>query len=58
MKRDDQDLLQQRILCAITFEHFLNLADNPQDGPARVETRKVPIPPHRMTPLKAAWPKM
>jgi RNA-binding protein PNO1 len=28
------------------------------DGPARVETRKVPIPPHRMTPLKNAWPKI
>lgn len=24
----------------------------------RVEQRKVPIPPHRMTPLKAAWPKI
>lgn len=24
----------------------------------RRETRKVPIPPHRMTPLKAAWPKI
>ncbi|KAH7417222.1 hypothetical protein BKA64DRAFT_691586 [Cadophora sp. MPI-SDFR-AT-0126] len=24
----------------------------------RVETRKVPIPPHRMTPLRAVWPKM
>ncbi|ROV99444.1 hypothetical protein VMCG_06341 [Cytospora schulzeri] len=24
----------------------------------RVEHRKVPIPPHRMTPLKAAWPKI
>lgn len=23
-----------------------------------VENRKVPIPPHRMTPLKAAWPKV
>lgn len=23
-----------------------------------VQTRKVPIPPHRMTPLKAAWPKL
>jgi RNA-binding protein PNO1 len=22
------------------------------------ETRKVPIPPHRMSPLKTAWPKM
>ncbi|KAH8676779.1 hypothetical protein BGZ60DRAFT_403402 [Tricladium varicosporioides] len=28
------------------------------DGPTRVETRKVPIPPHRMTPLKASWPKI
>jgi len=28
------------------------------DGPARIETRKVPIPPHRMTPLKASWPKI
>ncbi len=28
------------------------------DGPHRVETRKVPIPPHRMTPLKASWPKI
>ncbi|KKK21176.1 hypothetical protein ARAM_005222 [Aspergillus rambellii] len=24
----------------------------------RVETRKVPVPPHRMTPLKATWPKI
>jgi RNA-binding protein PNO1 len=29
-----------------------------QDGPARVEVRKVPVPPHRMTPLKATWPKI
>ncbi|KAG0650855.1 Pre-rRNA-processing PNO1 [Hyphodiscus hymeniophilus] len=28
------------------------------DGPARVEVRKVPVPPHRMTPLKATWPKI
>lgn len=24
----------------------------------RREQRKVPIPPHRMTPLKSAWPKI
>lgn len=24
----------------------------------KLETRKVPIPPHRMSPLKAAWPKI
>jgi RNA-binding protein PNO1 len=29
-----------------------------QDSPARVEVRKVPVPPHRMTPLKATWPKI
>lgn len=28
------------------------------DGPHRSESRKVPIPPHRMTPLKSAWPKI
>lgn len=28
------------------------------DGPARVEIRKVLIPPHRMSPLKASWPKI
>ncbi|PQE25254.1 hypothetical protein CJF32_00008547 [Rutstroemia sp. NJR-2017a WRK4] len=28
------------------------------DPATRVEGRKVPIPPHRMTPLKAAWPKI
>lgn len=28
------------------------------DGPARSETRKVPIPPHRMSPLKAEWTKI
>lgn len=31
-----------------------------KDSPTayRVETRKVSIPPHRMTPLKASWPKI
>ncbi|KAJ6044644.1 hypothetical protein N7499_007146 [Penicillium canescens] len=24
----------------------------------RIETRKVPVPPHRMTPLKANWTKI
>lgn len=28
------------------------------EKPTSAETRKVPIPPHRMTPLKAAWPKV
>ncbi|EMR62852.1 putative pre-rrna-processing protein pno1 protein [Eutypa lata UCREL1] len=28
------------------------------ESAAHVQTRKVPIPPHRMTPLKAAWPKL
>jgi RNA-binding protein PNO1 len=29
-----------------------------QDGPFQAESRKVPIPPHRMTPLKKAWPEI
>ncbi|PGH10826.1 pre-rRNA-processing protein PNO1 [Polytolypa hystricis UAMH7299] len=28
------------------------------DGAYKVETRKVPVPPHRMTPLKASWAKI
>ncbi|KAH8815203.1 hypothetical protein F5884DRAFT_771463 [Xylogone sp. PMI_703] len=28
------------------------------DGAVRVETRKVPIPPHRFSPLKATWNKI
>ena len=28
------------------------------DGPHKSETRKVLIPPHRMTPLKTSWPKI
>lgn len=27
-------------------------------GPLRSETRKVPIPPHRMSPLKSSWTKI
>lgn len=32
--------------------------ERPQDVAYRVQSRKVPIPPHRMTPLKASWPKI
>ncbi|PWI67613.1 hypothetical protein PCL_02967 [Purpureocillium lilacinum] len=28
------------------------------DPVTRVETRKIPVPPHRMTPLKQAWPSI
>ncbi|KAI9781397.1 MAG: pre-rRNA-processing protein pno1 [Geoglossum umbratile] len=28
------------------------------DTPLKVETRKIPIPPHRLSPLKASWPKL
>ncbi|KAI9053464.1 hypothetical protein LZ554_002422 [Drepanopeziza brunnea f. sp. 'monogermtubi'] len=28
------------------------------DEKTRIEVRKIPIPPHRFAPLKAAWPKM
>ena len=29
-----------------------------QDGGIIVETRKIPIPPHRMSPLRNCWPKI
>ncbi|KAL2415726.1 Pre-rRNA-processing protein PNO1 [Exophiala dermatitidis] len=32
-------------------------SDSPS-GAVRIQSRKVPIPPHRMTPLKASWPKI
>jgi RNA-binding protein PNO1 len=35
---------------------FTPAKDTP--GVYRVEQRKVPIPPHRMTPLKTYWPKI
>ncbi|KAG7092706.1 pre-rRNA-processing protein pno1 [Marasmius oreades] len=31
------------------------LADGAQSGPLKSETRRIPIPPHRMTPLKKDW---
>lgn len=30
----------------------------PPERLAHIETRKVPVPPHRFTPIKAAWPKI
>ncbi|KAL2421196.1 Pre-rRNA-processing protein PNO1 [Exophiala dermatitidis] len=35
-------------------------ASTQSDSPSavRIQSRKVPIPPHRMTPLKASWPKI
>ncbi|KAJ8079140.1 pre-rRNA-processing protein pno1 [Marasmius tenuissimus] len=31
------------------------LADGAQNGPLKSEMRRIPIPPHRMTPLKKDW---
>ena len=47
-------------ISAIYHKLFLIAISNDilQDGLARVEVRKVPVPPHRMTPLKATWPKI
>ncbi|KAK8198801.1 pre-rRNA-processing protein pno1 [Phyllosticta paracitricarpa] len=36
--------------------HFAPAKDIPRI--LKVETRKVPVPPHRMTPLKASWTKI
>lgn len=33
-------------------------AEKPTTLSHRSETRKVPVPPHRMTPLKTSWPKI
>lgn len=35
---------------------FAPVTDSPTS--LKVETRKVPVPPHRFTPLKATWPKI
>lgn len=37
---------------------FAPASQSTTDNAVRIEHRKVPIPPHRMTPLKAAWPKI
>ncbi|RMD41896.1 hypothetical protein DV735_g3210, partial [Chaetothyriales sp. CBS 134920] len=39
--------------------HFAPAAADPLSPSAvRVQSRKVPVPPHRMGPLKTAWPKI
>lgn len=44
---------------AIDEEGRPRFAPSKDIGPMmRVETRKIPIPPHRMTPLKQAWPSI
>lgn len=43
----------------VDLVYELQLASNgAKDTLTKVENRKVPIPPHRMTPLKASWPKI
>lgn len=32
--------------------------DTFNDRPMRIDSRKVPIPPHRFSPLKSAWPSI
>lgn len=34
------------------------VTNTPQTLTTKITSRKVPIPPHRLTPLKAAWPKI
>lgn len=50
---------------AMQLDDTIDEENRPRFAPAsstttatRVEHRKVPIPPHRMTPLKADWPKI
>lgn len=59
MRKADQDLRPLRTSYGPQSQPTLQAVTNTtQDSVNRVETRKVPIPPHRMTPLKAVWPKM
>ena len=38
--------------------HFPPAEPSTTATPIRIQSRKVPIPPHRMTPLKTSWPKI
>lgn len=66
MRRDVLDLRQLRTLYEGLYKsqflpHSVRAMHNSnflQDGPIRIEVRKVSVPPHRMTPLKATWPKI
>jgi RNA-binding protein PNO1 len=52
--------LHQRIVLYVNMpsKSYGSVSNTAKDSPTRVETRKVSIPPHRMTPLKASWPKV
>lgn len=59
------DVLPDANHAAPDDQAMVDESGRPQFAPAqsiplafRRETRKVPIPPHRMTPLKSAWPKI
>lgn len=58
-------VLPDATLAAADDTAMVDESGRPQFAPSksiplafRRETRKVPIPPHRMTPLKTAWPKI
>lgn len=53
MKKVDQDSLHQEISYVDSFDIKTLLTG--QDPVTRIETRKIAVPPHRMTPLKHAW---
>ena len=38
--------------------HFTPIINTTSPTALRIQSRKVPIPPHRMTPLKTSWPKI
>lgn len=59
MRRGGLDLRQQSNMYVLPPKHKLGTHPHTyQETDFKVESRKVPIPPHRVSPLKAAWPKM
>ena len=39
-------------------EGYPHFPPSKAENTIKIEARKVPIPPHRMTPLKSNWPKI
>jgi RNA-binding protein PNO1 len=43
---------------ALPAAAVVETVDTSNDRPIRIDSRKVPIPPHRFSPLKSAWPSI
>ena len=45
-------------VCGLVSVSSSSVSNSAKDIRTRVETRKIPIPPHRMTPIRAIWNKL